>query len=160
MKNKKCYSFITFAFILCVSMVGFAAMQSEHYKSKTSVESGGGGPVSSTNYNTNSTIGQSSPVMDPEDPPWSDTYTLYPGFWYTIEKKAANVCECDLNTDGRCDMQDWLLFGSDWGRTDCGTPPGSGDPPNDCDCDLNQDGRCDMQDWLVFGEDWGRTDCP
>jgi len=68
--------------------------------------------------------------------------------------------ECGLNDDGRCDMSDWLLFGEDWGRTDCGTPPGSGDPPNDCECDLNDDGRCDMQDWLLFGEDWGRTDCP
>ena len=69
-------------------------------------------------------------------------------------------CECDLNNDGRCDMSDWLLFGEDWGRTDCGTPPGSGNPPNDCECDLNHDGRCDMSDWLLFGEDWGRTDCP
>jgi len=69
-------------------------------------------------------------------------------------------CECDLNHDGTCDMLDWLLFGQDWGRTDCGTPPGSGNPPNDCECDLNSDGRCDMQDWLLFGEDWGRTDCP
>ena len=71
-----------------------------------------------------------------------------------------DICECDLNHDGRCDMQDWLLFGEDWGRTDCGTPPGSGNPPNDCECDLNVDGKCDMQDWLLFGEDWGRTDCP
>jgi|GEM_PF-5358039 len=31
----------------------------------------------------------------------------------------AEPCECDLNHDGRCDMQDWLLFGEDWGRTDC-----------------------------------------
>ena len=28
-------------------------------------------------------------------------------------------CECDLNDDGRCDMQDWLLFGEEWGKTDC-----------------------------------------
>ena len=28
-------------------------------------------------------------------------------------------CECDLNHDGTCDMQDWLLFGEDCGRTDC-----------------------------------------
>ena len=70
-----------------------------------------------------------------------------------------DICECDLNVDGKCDMQDWLLFGEDWGCTDCGTPPGSGDPPNDCECDLNTDGKCDMQDWLLFGEDWGRTDC-
>jgi hypothetical protein len=64
-------------------------------------------------------------------------------------------CECDLNHDGRCDMQDWLIFGQDWGRTDCHDP---GAEP--CECDLNDDGRCDMQDWLIFGEDWGRTDCP
>jgi len=69
-------------------------------------------------------------------------------------------CECDLNTDNVCDMQDWLIFGEDWGRTDCGTPPGSGSLPNDCECDLNRDGVCDMQDWLKFGKDWGRTDCP
>jgi hypothetical protein len=69
-------------------------------------------------------------------------------------------CECDLNHDGMCDMLDWLLFGEDWGSTDCGTPPGSGNPPNDCECDLNADGKCDMLDWLLFGEDWGRTDCP
>ena len=30
-----------------------------------------------------------------------------------------SLCKCDLNYDGRCDMQDWLLFGEDWGRTDC-----------------------------------------
>jgi hypothetical protein len=63
------------------------------------------------------------------------------------------ACECDLNHDHNCDMQDWLKFGEDWGRTDCN----SGNP---CECDLNHDGRCDMQDWLLFGEDWGRTDCP
>ena len=34
---------------------------------------------------------------------------------------AAEPCECDLNNDGVCDMQDWLVFGQDWGRTDC--PP-------------------------------------
>ena len=29
------------------------------------------------------------------------------------------TCECDLNHDGKCDMEDWLLFGEEWGRTDC-----------------------------------------
>ncbi|MEW6520621.1 MAG: hypothetical protein AB1461_14545 [Thermodesulfobacteriota bacterium] len=29
------------------------------------------------------------------------------------------ACECDLNSDGSCDMADWLLFGADWGRNDC-----------------------------------------
>jgi len=60
---------------------------------------------------------------------------------------------CDLNTDGRCDIQDLLLLGEDWGRTDCNDP---GVAP--CECDLNQDGRCDMLDWLYFTNDWGRTD--
>ena len=69
-------------------------------------------------------------------------------------------CECDLDTDGDCDMSDYLLFGEDWGRTDCGTPAGSGLPPNDCECDLDHDGDCDMSDYFLFGTDWGRTDCP
>jgi hypothetical protein len=66
-----------------------------------------------------------------------------------------NPCECDLNEDGKCDMLDWLLFGQDWGRTNCNDP---GVEP--CECDLNGDGTCDMLDWLLFGQDWGRTDCP
>ena len=89
---------------------------------------------------------------------WNDYTWNFAITGYTVTRLP--VCECDLNNDGRCDMSDWLLFGEDWGRTDCGTPPGSGNPPNDCECDLNHDGRCDMQDWLIFGEDWGRTDCP
>ena len=32
------------------------------------------------------------------------------------------LCECDLNSDGKCDMLDWLLFGEDWGRIDCPIP--------------------------------------
>jgi len=65
------------------------------------------------------------------------------------------LCECDLNRDSKCDMQDWLIFGQDWGRTDCNDPG-----VEECECDITQDGKCDMQDWLKFGEDWGRTDCP
>ncbi len=61
-------------------------------------------------------------------------------------------CECDLNNDGKCNMQDWLLFGQRWGATDCITVF--------CACDLNADGRCNMSDWLLFGKNWGRTDCP
>ncbi len=61
-------------------------------------------------------------------------------------------CKCDLNTDGRCDNSDLLLFRQQWGATNCNTVP--------CPCDLNADGRCDMWDWLLFGKSWGRTDCP
>jgi len=66
-----------------------------------------------------------------------------------------DLCECNLNDDGKCDMQDWLVFGQDWGRTDCNDPG-----MEECECDITQDGKCDMQDWLVFGQDWGRVDCP
>jgi hypothetical protein len=33
-----------------------------------------------------------------------------------------DICECDLNHDGSCNMDDWLIFGEDWGRTDCPIP--------------------------------------
>jgi DNA-binding beta-propeller fold protein YncE len=34
-------------------------------------------------------------------------------------KPPPSSCECDLNNDGVCNMDDWLIFGSNWGRTDC-----------------------------------------
>ncbi len=67
--------------------------------------------------------------------------------------RTLEVCACDLNADGRCDMRDWVLFGRDWGRTDCSTAL-------PCACNLNGDMRCDMRDWVLFGKAWGRTDCP
>jgi hypothetical protein len=70
-----------------------------------------------------------------------------------IADDMTDYCECDLNSDGNCDMLDWLIFGYDWGRTDCYST-------GDCECDINYDGNCDMLDWLLFGKDWGRTDCP
>jgi hypothetical protein len=73
---------------------------------------------------------------------------------------AIEVCECDLSHDGSCNILDWPYFIEDWGRTTCGTPPGSGNLPNDCECDLNLDGSCNILDWPFFIEDWGRTDCP
>jgi len=66
----------------------------------------------------------------------------------------ADACECDLNHDGSCNGQDWLLFYPDWGRADCN------EPGVECECDLNGDGSCNGQDWLLFYPDWGRTDCP
>jgi hypothetical protein len=69
-------------------------------------------------------------------------------------------CECDLNHDGKCNILDYQIFIQDWGRTNCGTPPGSGNPPNDCECDLNHDGKCNILDYQIFIQDWGRTDCP
>jgi hypothetical protein len=69
-------------------------------------------------------------------------------------------CECNLSADKSCNILDYQIFIQDWGRTNCGTPPGSGNPPNDCECDLNHDGNCDILDYQAFIQDWGRTDCP
>jgi hypothetical protein len=77
-----------------------------------------------------------------------DTAPLFPHF-----------CECDLNQDGSCNILDWPYFIEDWGRDDCGTPPGSGNLPNDCECDFSKDGSCNILDWPRFIEDWGKTDC-
>jgi hypothetical protein len=68
---------------------------------------------------------------------------------------AVGVCECDLNKDGSCNGQDWLLFYPDWGREDCNNPR-----TEPCECDLNEDGVCNGQDWLLFYPDWGRENCP
>jgi len=94
------------------------------------------------------------------NPPYEDVYLgTASGSMMAMEvyimTECLEGCMCDLHEDGKCDMQDWLVFGVDWGRTDCFQP---GVEP--CECDLNQDGRCDMQDFLLFGQEWGRTDCP
>jgi hypothetical protein len=65
------------------------------------------------------------------------------------------LCECDLNTDGSCDMSDFLLFSPDWERTDCNEAD-----VEPCECDLNDDGSCNVSDLLLFLLDWGRDDCP
>ena len=78
----------------------------------------------------------------------------------SIVLNTADVCECNLNGDSSCNILDYQLLIQDWGRTNCGTPPGTGNPPNDCECDLNQDGSCNILDYQIFIQDWGRTDCP
>ena len=73
------------ALIMGIHLGAFAQMQSDNYRIPASVLSGGGAPMSSGNYQTNATLGQPSPIMDPATPPYSDNYDLYPGFWYTAE---------------------------------------------------------------------------
>jgi hypothetical protein len=89
----------------------------------------------------------------------NDCYAAANGVSVAYLGECREPCECDLNFDGKCNILDWPFFIEDWGRTDCGTPPGSGNPPNDCECDLNFDGTCNILDWPFFIEDWGRTDC-
>ena len=71
-------------FLSILTMPAAAVMSSNNYRIFTSVISGGGGSVSSANFKTSGTIGQPTPLMEPVDPPFSDGYNLYPGFWYTL----------------------------------------------------------------------------
>ena len=82
-----------------------AEMSSTNYRITTTVVSGGGGPMGSASFQTNGTLGQPSPLADPADPPFSDSYDLYPGFWYTV----ANIgltCPGDFNGDRDVDGSD------------------------------------------------------
>jgi len=72
-------------FILGSINVSFASIGSQSYSIPTSVLSGGGTTMASENFRMNSTIGQPSALMQQDDPPCSETYSNYPGFWYTID---------------------------------------------------------------------------
>jgi len=128
-----------------------AEMSSSNYRITTSVVSGGGSLMDSNSYRLNGTIGQAPPLMDPLDPPFSDTYDLYPGFWYTLVASIPpNDCPGDFENDGDVDGSDLAVFAADFGRTDCS---------GDCEGDFDSDGDVDGSDLAVFAADFGRTDC-
>jgi hypothetical protein len=79
--------------------------------------------------------------------------------WYLdhirITKIPPDICWCDINGDGVCNILDWPLFIEDWGRTDCN------DLDVNCECDIRTDGNCNILDWPLFVEDWGKPNwCP
>ena len=153
MKKKTLYIVITFGVIFGFTQFAFTEMSSDNYAISTSVLSGGGAPMSSDSYQSNSTVGQSSPLMDPANPPWSTNYGLYPGFWYTLETAVPqNDCPGDFDGDGDVDGSDLATFAADFGRTDCNT----GDP---CEGDFDGDNDVDGSDLATFATDFGRTDC-
>ena len=91
-----------------------AEMSSSNYRITTTVVSGGGRPMGSTGFQTNCTLGQPSPLPDSADPPFSDSYDLYPGFWYTV----ANIvltCPGDNNGDRDVDGSDLAAYIFDTG---------------------------------------------
>ena len=83
--NKKLFAyFLILALFFVFSIPVYSEMTSSNYRITTSILSGGGVPMISANYKTNSTLCEPSPLMDMLVPPFSDNYDLYPGFWYTI----------------------------------------------------------------------------
>ena len=156
MRNKTFYLFFILSFVFCFAVGAVAEMGSANYRIPTSVMSGGGAPMTSDSYQTDSTLGQPSPLMDPANPPGSTNYDLYPGFWHTVELGlVVDPCEGDFDDDGDVDGSDLAVFAADFGRTDCcepGAEPCEGDFDSDCDVDGS--------DLAVFAADFGRTDCP
>jgi hypothetical protein len=108
----------------------FAEMASEHYRIRSSVQAAGGVPIGSANYQINSTIGQSSPLPDASDPPMSNSYDLYPGFWYTL-------------STGLLPCQDLSSFARAFGTTDL-------DDGYNISCDFEPDGDLDGVDLANF----------
>ena len=114
---------------LCLGMPisGDAGMSSANYRITTTVVSSGGGPRASASYGLNGTVGQPSPLIDPDDPPWSTNYDLLTGFWYTV----GGGCTYDYDTDGDVDGADLAeflnafdpmnlpSFTAQFGRNDC-----------------------------------------
>lgn len=146
--------YIVFSCILtlfCCLPAAQAQMSSPNFKITTSVLSGGGGAMESDSFKADATLGQPTPLMDPDDPPMSFNYANEPGFWYTIEAELADVCEGDFDEDGDVDGTDLADFSADFGRTDCS---------GDCAGDFDDDGDVDGTDLAVFSADFGRTDCP
>ena len=93
-------------------------------------------------------------ALDNLDRPHISYYEIIDGdLKYATADIPVDPCECDLNSDGSCNVFDWFTFIEDWGSTNCN------EPGVDCECDLNNDGSCNVFDWFIFIEDWGRTDC-
>jgi hypothetical protein len=116
--------------LLLPGIITASDMTSTSFTSSNTAISGGGLPAASTSYNTNSTVGQSTPLMDPQDPPFSDGFDLFPGFWYTVAA-VGRTCPGDDNGDKDVEGADlaayaagamtigWDALAADFGRTDC-----------------------------------------
>ena len=84
--------------------------------------------MGSAGFRGQGTLGQPTPLMDPADPPYSDAYDLYPGFWYTLEAALG----CDL-----------AEFAAAFGTV-------SGEPGYNLGCDSEPDGDVDGVDLAEF----------
>jgi hypothetical protein len=106
-----------------------AQMQSASYRITTTVMSGVGTPMSSGNFQMNSTLGQPSPLMEQGMDPYSEHFGLLPGFWYTVATDPG--CLYDYLYDGDVDGADLAeflnafssselaAFALEFGRVDC-----------------------------------------
>ena len=114
-----------FGLFLLSSLSWGRGSASESYSLPSSVFSCGGSSLGSSNFRATGIIGQPSPLMDPADPPYSDSYDLYPGFWYAEE--AGVTC------------RDIAFFASGFGHME-------GEMGYSPSCDFDSDGDVDGMD--------------
>jgi hypothetical protein len=82
-----------------VTPVPGVEMTGTNYRITATVISGAGGPMSSASYRSDSTLGQPSPLMAALVQPVSESYALYPGFWYAVGPRGT-VSDEDSDGDG------------------------------------------------------------
>ena len=105
MRSNILNTFTALLIIFFICSTAFAEMQSSNYTISASVFSSGGAQTGSGNFQTDSTLGQSTPLTDPADPPYSDSYELYPGFWNAVAKITL-FCSGDDDLDNDVDGLD------------------------------------------------------
>jgi hypothetical protein len=81
MRIEPIHFILVFFLVLGSAPAGFAELESANYRITTSELTSAGPAMTSTSYQINSTLGQPSPLMDPDKPPYSKYFSLYPGFW-------------------------------------------------------------------------------
>ena len=130
MKEKVCVFIGAMIIALGISSAGLGKISSTSYTITTTVLSSGGTPMSSTNYQTNFTLGQPSPIVITD----STNFTLNSGFWYTMVQVS---CIWDFEPDGDVDGLDLDSFIDGYGPT-----------------------GYNESDLESFRTEFGKTDCP
>ena len=130
MRAKLFWAILQTTLLFNYSIDSSAEMANNNYRIRSSVHSAGGVSSDSANYQLNGTIGQASPLMEPLEPPLSDNYDLYPGFWYVVaafESTCAGDFNADKDVDGS-DLAEYLfdagglgleVFAPNFGKGDC-----------------------------------------
>ncbi len=106
MKNK-CVILFFLSAILSIPSMSLANMTSDNFIIKSSVMSSAGGRMNSPNYKTNSISGQPTPIMLQNNIPISTSYSLFPGYLYTL---IPNSCSGNLDADMDVDGNDIFIF--------------------------------------------------
>jgi hypothetical protein len=130
MRNKMYLPIFAMSLMIALAFSATAQMQSPNYRIPSAVLSGGGASMHATSYQTDASLGQPTPIPDPADPPFSDSYDLYPGFWHTVVNIGV-TCLCDFNGDKDVDGSDLVeylfdsgglslhVFATDFGKDNC-----------------------------------------